>query len=424
MLFVVKNERVVQSYPALARPAFARYLVGQVLSGFGTWFQIVAQSLLLIDLTQSGRALGVASALQFVPVLILSPYAGVVLDRVEARRVLLITSVAAAVLAVGLGALVAFGHITVHGVWVFALGLGLVQTFDRPAQGAMLAELVPLEHRPNATALANIQTASGRLVGPAVGGLLYAAFGAAPCFFLNALSFGIIIFALVRIPVAERLARPLTRSRTALADLRAGVSYVRATPALRTPLLCATAVGLLAFNFLVVMPAMVSFVFHAGGRAFGICEALNAGASVVGGLVLAPRLKKPTQRRLAVALAMFAVGVVGLAAMPTLLWWAAWMPVFGLCFIVYQTSMMSLLQARCDPTYLGRVMSLYSLAVFGTTPFGALMAGWLVDHVSARAAMAMGLVAAIPCAAWLWFSDPTRRSVPTNAASDSAIATC
>jgi MFS family permease len=412
----VKNQAVVRAYPALARPAFARYLVGQACSGFGTWFQIVAQSLLLIDLTRSGRSLAIATALQFIPVLVLSPYAGVVLDRIEARRVLLVTATAASVLACGLGALVAFGHVTVHGVWVFALGLGFVQTFDRPAQNAMLAELVPLEHRPNATALANIQTASGRLVGPAVGGLLYAAFGAAPCFFLNALSFGIIIVALLKIPVGERLARPLTRSRSALAELRAGLAYVRATPRVRRPLVCATAVGLLAFNFLVVMPAMVTFVFHAGGRAFGICEALNAGASVIGGLVLAPRMKTPTQRLLAVAMALFAVGLTGLAAMPTLLWWAAWMPVFGLCFIVYQTSMMSLLQSRCEPAFLGRVMSLYSLAVFGTTPFGALLAGWLIDNVSARAAMAMGLVATIPCAAWLWFSDPDRRSVAGNAA--------
>jgi MFS family permease len=411
----VKNQAVVRAYPALARPAFARYLVGQVCSGFGTWFQIVAQSLLLIDLTRSGRSLAVATALQFIPVLVLSPYAGVVLDRVEARRVLLVTAVAASGLAFGLGALVAFGHVTVHGVWVFAFGLGFVQTFDRPAQNAMLAELVPLEHRPNATALANIQTASGRLVGPAVGGLLYAAFGAAPCFFLNALSFGVIIVALLKIPMRERLARPLTRSRSALAELRAGLAYVRGAPTVRRPLVCATAVGLLAFNFLVVMPAMVTFVFHAGGRAFGVCEALNAGASVIGGLVLAPRMKSPTQGRLAVAMALFAVGLTGLAAMPTLLWWAAWMPVFGLCFIVYQTSMMSLLQSRCEPAYLGRVMSLYSLAVFGTTPFGALLAGWLVDNVSARAAMAMGLVAAVPCAVWLWFSDPDRRSEAGNA---------
>jgi MFS family permease len=421
----MQNRRIVQAYPALARPAFARYLVGQMFSGFGTWFQIVAQSLLLIDLTRSGRSLSVAAALQFIPVLLLSPYAGVVLDRVEARRVLLATSVAASSLACGLGALVAFGHVTVHGVWLFALGLGFVQTFDRPAQNAMLAELVPLEDRPNATALANIQTASGRLVGPAVGGLLYAAFGAAPCFFLNALSFGIVIFALVKISLAQRLPRPLSRTRSALTELRDGLGYVRATPAVRRPLLCATGVGLLAFNFLVVMPAMVAFVFHAGARAFGVCEALNAGASVIGGLALAPRMRRPTQRRLAAALALFALGLAGLAAMPTLLWWAAWMPVFGLCFIIYMTSMTSLLQSRCEPAYLGRVMSLYSLAMFGTTPFGALMAGWLVDHVSARAAMAMGLVAAVPCAAWLWTSDPDRRrSLATNDGSKPTAPTC
>jgi MFS family permease len=405
----------VAAYPALARPAFARYLVGQVLSGFGTWFQIVALSLLLVDLTHRGSALGIAASLQFVPVLVLSPYAGVVLDRVEARRVLLITSALASALALGLGFFVASGGTSVHGVWAFSLALGLVQTFDRPAQNAVLAELVPLNHRANATALAGVQNASGRLVGPAIAGLLYAAFGPAPCFFLNAASFLVIIVALIAIPIGERLVRPLTRSRGALVELRDGIDYVKRNPAVRRPLIAAAAVGLFAFNFLVVMPALVTFTFHAGGRAFGICEALNAGASVIGGLVLAPRMVKPTQRRLAFTMALFSVALLGLAVMPTLLWWAAWMPVFGLCFIAYTTSMASLLQTQTDAPYIGRVMSLYTLATFGTTPFGALLAGWLVDHASARVAMAMGLVATIPCAVWLWRSDPGRSNRATIA---------
>jgi MFS family permease len=395
----------VTAYPALARPAFARYLVGQVLSGFGTWFQIVALSLLLVDLTHRGSALGVAMSLQFVPVLLLSPWAGVIIDRVEARRVLIATSFAAAVLALGLGFFVASGSTSVHGVWAFSLALGLVQTIDRPAQNAVLAELVPLEDRANATALANVQTASGRLVGPAIAGLVYAAAGPAPCFFVNAGSFVVIIVALVSIPTSERLARSAPKSRGALTELRDGLVYVRDNPAVRQPLIAAAFVGLMAFNFLVVMPALVTFTFHAGSRAFGICEALNAGASVIGGLVLAPRLVKPTQRRLAFTMALFSIGIVGLAAMPTLLWWAAWMPVFGLFFIAYTTSMTSLLQTQTDTPYIGRVMSLYTLATFGTTPFGALLAGWLVDHASARLAMAMGLVATVPCALWLWRSD-------------------
>ncbi len=246
-----------------------------MLSGFGTWFQIVTQSLLILDLSHSGAALGIAAALQYLPVLLLSPYAGVITDRWLARRILLTTNALAAGLAAMLGTVTALGHVTTGWVWAMAPGLGIVLAFDRPAQSAIIAELMPLGARPNASALANVQTASGRSVGPAVAGVLYAAVGPASCFLLNAASYLVILVALARIRPEELIGRPRRLALGALGELRAGLSYVRNAPAVRAPLVCAAAMGLTTFNFLTVIPAMITFTFHAGGRAFGICEALT-----------------------------------------------------------------------------------------------------------------------------------------------------
>ena len=396
---------VLAKYPALHRPAFARYFAGQVLSGFGTWFQIIAQTLLILDLTASGTALGIAAALQFLPVLLLSPYAGVVADRYEARRILLFTNVAAALLALTLAIVAATHHATARWVWAMALGLGVVQAFDRPMQGAILAELVPPESRSNAVGLMSVQNASGRMVGPALAGILYARFGAAVCFFLNAASFLIIITALLTTRPDERIARVRKANTRAMAELRAGIAYVRATPALRGPLVCTFVVGAFAFNFL-TMPALVTFTFHGDSRAFGICETLNAGAAVLGGLVIAPRLGRPTRHHLALAMGGMTVALAGNSVMPTLLTFALWMPVLGVLFILFQTTLQATLQSHASPAYLGRVMSLYTLGVFGTTPIGAPITGWLIDHVSPRAAMGMGAIATAGCGLWLWLATP------------------
>ncbi len=251
-----------------------------------------------------------------------------------------------------------------------------------------------------------MQNASGRLVGPAVAGVLYAGVGPASCFLLNAASYLIILVALVRIRPSELIARPRKLATGALSELRAGLAYVRRAPAVRAPLVCAAAMGVMTFNFLTVIPAMITFTFHAGGRAFGLCEALNAGAAVLGGLWIAPRLGNPTRRHLALGCGLFTVAMLGNALMPTLVWFAIWMPIFGVCFIIFQSTITALLQTRSEPAYLGRVMSLYTLGIFGTTPLGAIGTGWLIDQYSPRVAMGVGAIATLGSGLWLWLVTP------------------
>lgn len=399
------THRLVRTNPALAHRDFARYLLAQTVSGFGTWFQTIAQVLLVLDLTDSGTALGVATALQYLPMLVLTLYAGLIVDRVGARAVLLVTSIASGLLALGLGIITAAGAVSVGWIWVFSGALGVAIAFDRPATGAVLGELVPLEHRSNANALNSVQMASGRLVGPAAAAVLYAAFGPEVCFLLNAASYLVVIWALSTIGTSSRRVTSAEPQRVR-DDLRDGLRYVRVNPHIRAPLVTTALIGLLAFNFLTVMPAMVRFVYDAGPTALGIAEALNAGAAVIGGLWLAPRLGSPDRHSLAVANVVFTVGIVVPAVMPWLWAFYLWMPVFGMCFIFWQTRITSALQHHSAPAYLGRVMSLYTLAIFGTTPFGALIAGALIDHVSTRAAFGMGALSTTAAALWLWFAQP------------------
>ena len=391
--------RITAAYPALRRPAFARDITAQTLSGFGTWFQLIAQSLLVLDLTRSGRALGLMAAAQFLPTTLLSPYAGVIGDRLQARRVMLAVNVWACGVAIAFWALTAAGVVNRVWIWVLAGLFGLGTTFERAVQGALLAELVPAEGRANASALANVSNSSGRLVGPAVAGLLYAWRGPAICFLLNAFSYLIVIVALARIRPSELLDRPRKDTGGALSELRSGIAYVRRTPALQAPLVWNAIVGVFAFNFFSVMPAMITFVYDSGATALGVTEALNAGAAVVGGLWIARRIE-PSRHRLMLSSWGFAIGLAGSAVMPNLFTYFLWMPLFGLSFIYWITAMSALLQVETEPAYLGRVMSLYSLGVFGSTPIGSTIAGWMIDAWSARAAMGMGAVSMLAMAVW------------------------
>ncbi|HEY4332044.1 MAG TPA: MFS transporter [Ilumatobacteraceae bacterium] len=390
---------VPERLSAIGVPNVRRFLVGQGISNVGTFFQIVAQSLLVLDLTHSGFDLGVTMGLQYLPILFLGPVAGVLIDRISIPRLLTATAVLAGLEALGLGVLTSTGHITVAWIWGLSLVLGIAQVGDRAAGQAFLAQLVERDRLPSAVGLSAVAQAVGRLGGPAVAAALYAWRGAAVCFYCNAGSYAAVVISLLLLRRRELIPRvPQPRAK---GQLREGMRFAWHSPLLRVVLVCNAVVGALTFNFAAFYSSLTRLTFHAGASAFGIAESLNAITAVAAGFVLARRLHRPTARLFALGATTLGASLLYSAASPTLMVFLIGMPYFGIVVVGYQTVAQALLQQHTPNEMQGRIMSLFMLGTLGTTPVGGLLTGWLTDAISPRAALALGGIAPIACAVWV-----------------------
>lgn len=382
------------SLAALAVPNFRYYFTGQVVSTVGTWMQMLAQAWLVLRLTESGAALGITMALQTGPLLVLGAWAGVIADRVDNRKLLMTTAALAGAQALGLGLLAGSGRITVHWIWLFSFFLGIITAFDRPATQAVLYELAGPEELSSAVGLASVINSAGRLIGPAIAGLVIAAVGPSTCFIINGVSYAAVVFALSRVHHAKLHSR--RSEHEASARLIDGLRHIRRVPALRHGLLAMTIVGTFAFNFATLVPSMVHFVFEAGPGSLGLVQSVSGLGSVLGGLAVAS-IRKPTQRTVGVAAVVFGLLIGAAAASPSLfVFMAVWLPL-GAAASAFATTDQMMLQHNTEPAYQGRVMSLFSIAWMGTTPVGALLTGAIIQAHSARVAMGLGALATLGC---------------------------
>uniref|UniRef100_UPI002FE19792 MFS transporter n=1 Tax=Rhabdothermincola sp. TaxID=2820405 RepID=UPI002FE19792 len=389
------------TFRALSSRNYRLYIAGQVVSVSGTWMQTVAQAWLVLRLTGSGVALGVTTALQFLPMLVLGPWAGVIADRSDKRRLLLATQSAAGSLALVLGVLTATGAVQLWMVFLLALGLGLVNAFDMPARQSFVYEMVGPEHLTNAVGLNSTVMNAGRLVGPAVGGVVIATLGLATCFLLNALSYAAVLAALAAMRVGElHRTEPVARQHGQLLE---GLRYVWVTPALRTPLLMLAVIGTLTYEFQVSLPILATFTFGAGAEGYGaLLSAMSAGA-VIGGLVLAGRMTA-SHRGVGWSAAAFGLLVLVASVMPTLTATAVVMPLVGAASIAVITLTNATLQLTADPQMRARVIALYGVAFLGSTPIGGPIVGWVGETLGGRAALAIGGLAALVSALIGWRS--------------------
>jgi MFS family permease len=402
----------IRSLRALAVRNFRLYFGGQVVSTIGTWMQLTAQAWLVLQLTNSGAALGVNVALQTLPLLLLGVWAGTVADRIDNRKLLVVTALLGMAQAIGLGVLVATGAVTTMWVYLFSLLFGIVFAFDRPASNALLYELVDTEELPSAIGLNSVIQSAGRLVGPAVGGVLIATVGISSCFFVNAASFLAVVAALVALRRAQMFPRLAAEHHRG--QLREGLRYVWHRPDLRLGILVMAVVGTFAYNFSVLIPAMVKFEYGAGAGALGLVQSLSGVGAVIGGLAIAS-LGRPTMRVLGVSAAAFGVLIGVSAVMPVLAAYAAvWLPL-GAASAVFSTVDQMVLQRGADPAFQGRVMSLFTIAWWGTTPVGAIVIGAVIEALSPRAALGVGATAAFASgiavlvlrrASWSHVADP------------------
>ena len=377
------------TFAALSVPNYRRYYSGQAISLAGTWMQMTAQSWLVLTLSHSSTVLGVIVALQTLPVLLLGPYGGVIADRVDKRRLMVILQAAMGVQALALGVLTVTGMVTVWEIGILAALLGFNNAFENPARQSFMMELVGPEHLRNAVSLNSVLVNVARSVGPAVAGVLIATVGDGVCFLVNAASFVAVVFSLTTMNSAEL--NPTTPTPRARGQLREGLTYVRSTPALMVPLVMMGIAGCLTYEFQVTLPVMASRGLHAGAAGFGFMTAAMGVGAVFGGLFVAAR-GKTGLRPLVVAAGLFTVTMALATLAPTLAFELLALALVGVANIAFMSTGNSTLQLTAAPEMRGRVMSLWFVAFQGSTPVGGPVIGAVMGALGARAGLGLGAV--------------------------------
>ena len=383
-------------FDAFGNRNFRLYFIGQTISNIGSWLQSLAVIWLVLEITDRSDRLGLATALQFLPMLLLGAPAGVLADKIDNRRLLLATSALSGLVALAFGLVAATGHITIWWIYGLTLMLGLVLAVERPAMQAILFQLVGPDLLPSAVAANATINSVSRLIGPAIAGALIATVGVEACFFINAASYLIVIGALALLHTATLVDRPMigrTKGR-----LREGFAYVRSHPEVGRPLLVMTVVGTVAYNFQTTFPSMVRFGFHRGAGAVGTVLSVSAIGSILGGIYIAG-VKPHPRRTLAIVLAGFGAANLALSATPGFVPFVAMSIVLGFASACFQSVNVVVLQQATEPGMQGRVMALHQMAWFGTTPIGALLMGWLIQVTSPRLPFALGGLSALLCGA-------------------------
>jgi MFS family permease len=375
------------TFAALAIPNYRRYIAGQSISLIGTWMQMAAQSWLVLTLTGSATTLGVIVALQTLPVLLLGPYGGVIADRVDKRRLMVVLQIAMGVQALILGVLTVTGAVRLWEIGALALLLGLNNAFENPARQSFMLEMVGADSLRNAVSLNSVLVNVARVIGPAVAGVLIATVGEGVCFLVNAASFVAVVASLMTLDRGAIV--PSTPSGREKGQLREGLRYVKRTPELGVPLLMMALAGCLAYEFQVTLPVMARQGLHAGATAYGFMTAAMGVGAVVGGLFVAAkgRTGLPT---LVVAATAFGVVLLFAGLAPSLPVELFALALAGGANITFMATGNTTLQLNSAPNMRGRVMSLWFVAFQGSTPIGGPIIGWVMAEAGARAGLGVG----------------------------------
>ncbi|MGO9557794.1 MAG: MFS transporter [Acidimicrobiales bacterium] len=376
-----------RTFSALSIPNFRRYFYGQTTSLVGTWMQSVAQSWLVYTITHSSTAIGGVLALQTLPVLILGPYAGVIADRVDKRRLMIVLQSFMGIQALVLGVLAVTHVVRFWEVCVLAVVLGLNNTFENPARQSFVLEMVGPGEVRNAVSLNSTMVNAARAVGPAVAGLLIATVGVGVCFLVNSVSFVAVVYSLVSMD--ESALKPSKPAERARGQLREGLRYVARTPRLGVPLLMMGIVGTLAYEFQVTLPVVAKQTFHGGAATYGFLTASLGIGAVIGGLVTATR-GRTGLRTLTMACSLFGVAILVASVAPVLALEYVALAAVGWGSVTFLATGNSTLQLGADQSMRGRVMALWAVAFLGSTPVGGPLIGWIVAVASARVGLAVG----------------------------------
>ncbi|MBP2412142.1 MFS family permease [Arthrobacter stackebrandtii] len=370
------------------------WVTGALVSNIGTWMQRVAQDWLVLTVltNNSGTAAGIVTGLQFLPIVFLGPYAGLLGDRVNKRRLLLLTQTAMGFCALVLGVLVVTGAVELWHVYVLAFLLGVASAFDAPSRQAFVSEVVEKEDVPNAVALNSASFNLARLAGPGVAGIVIALVGTGPAFLINAASFGAVILSLLRMRTSELV--PAVHVPRAKGQIREGLVYIRQRPDLLMIMVLVFVVGTFGMNFQITNALMATTVFHLGPGEYGLLGSVMAVGTLAAALLAA---RRRTMRMLYVVGGALAFGVtVAVAAfMPTFGWYALALVPVGLASLTFMNACNTTVQLTTDAAMRGRVLAVYMVVLQGGTPIGAPLVGWIATEFGARWSLGMGAVAAM-----------------------------
>ena len=365
-------------------------------SNIGTWAQRVAQDWLVLQLTDnSGIYLGLVTAVQFAPVLLFSLQGGALADRINKRKLLVFTNLIGALSSLCLGLLVVAGHVQVWHVFFFALTLGISSALDAPIRQSFTSEIVGHSDIANAVSLNSANFNAGRLVGPALSGLLIARFDTGPSFLINSFTYVFVILALLRMRESDFF---IQEKKVTQGTVREGLDYALARPDLYVVMLVVFFVATFGLNMQIFNALMATKEFGKGPASYGLLGTYVAIGSLTGALISA-RLER-FRRTLFVIKggAIFSLAITLLAIAPTYTWYSLWLPICGFSALITLITANSLIQVNSDPSIRGRVSGIYLLIFMGGTPFGSPLIGWLVEVIGVRETIALcGLISLGAC---------------------------
>jgi MFS family permease len=410
-----------RSFSSLSVPNYRRYFAGQLVSLSGNWMQTVAALWLILTLTGSGVAVGLTTALQFLPMLLFGAWGGLLADRFPKRELLIVTQLLMALPAIGLFAVTEAGVVAPWMVFLAVFAMGSVNAVDNPTRQSFVIEMVGSDRVVNAVSLNSVIVQSARILGPALAGLLIAGLGVGPCFAINALTFAAMIVALRGMDAAMLRSGP--RAAPERGAIRAGLRYVRATPELAVPLALMALVGTFGFNFQVILPLLARFSFDGGAGVYAALVSAMAVGSVAGALVTGSHGRTSPRLIAGAALAFGAFALLAAAA-PDLVVEVAALIALGAAAVTFAATINSSLQLAVAPHMRGRVMSLYSVVFLGSTPIGGPLAGWLSQAYDPRFALLLAAISGLS-AAWaahISFARIRTRSEPAKTQGQAAAA--
>jgi MFS family permease len=407
-----RNFRIKETFPALHHRNFRLFWTGQLISLIGTWMQTTGQDWLVLQLTHSAWILGIVGALQFLPIMLLSLFGGVLADRLPKRKVLLFTQSFAALQATIMLVLVFTGVIQLWHIFVLAALLGATNAIDMPTRQSFVAELAGRKDLPNAIALNSSAFNMARIVGPGIAGLIIAAIGEAPLFLLNAISFIPVLISLTLLNQSQLHAQLKRNSEPIVGgaveahgtrnSLSEGLSYVWKTPIVLLLILVVGVISLFGLNFNITIPLFAQQVLNAGAQGYGFLSSAFGIGALTSALWLALSNRKPDLNRLL-------IGTIAFGVFECLFALSHWYPLslalvalVGFCLVSFSATANTILQTVTPNNLRGRIMSVYMLVLNGTTPLGNLLTGGIAHAFGASIAVLGGALISLIAAITGW----------------------
>lgn len=400
--------KINRTFRSLRIRNYRLYFFAQIISTSGLWVQTVAENWLVVQLGGSGLMLGITTAMQFTPLLLLSVYGGVLVDRWNKHILLMFTQISSSILALILGILALTGNIQIWMIWIIAFLLGCVNALDTPGRQVFTRELAGPENLTNAIALNTSVSNSARVINPVIGAILISKLGIGACFIINACSYIAVIVALLLIDKNQlQIENEITRKP---GQVKEGLLHIWNQPSLRTTLLIMFLTATFGLNFQVLLPLFTSQTFQQSGDWYGLLMSSLGIGSVIGSLLVAS-WKDPTVKRIAFLSLLFGITIFAVAFSPTLHAAFVLVGLMGLGSSLFLTACSGCLQLNAGEGMSGRVMAMYYVAFLGTAPIGGTAVGWIAEIWGPRSAFALSAIACMAASSIVFWGSSKNKAI-------------